>query len=116
VPRCVYKGALCLATRCDSLCPQNAPGARRRELLLDAGICFCYSTAFSASGPYLSELSMTFGLGLREGARVITVDKMLLSDGPWEYREVGALDAKNAEVGMSTGYVYEVVKSPNGGK
>ena len=85
----------------------------RREVLLDVDVCFCYSTAFSASGPYLSELSMTFGLGLREGARVITVDKMLLSDGPWEYRELGTLDARNTEVGMSTGYVYEVVKSPH---
>ena len=79
-------------------------------------VCFCYSTAFSAFGPYLSQLSMTFGLGLYEGARIITVDKMLLSDGPWKYEEIGVLDARNSEVGMSTGYVYKVVTSPNGSK
>lgn len=86
----------------------------RLDLLTDVDVCFCYSTAFSASGPYLSQLSATFGLGLREGARVITVDKMLLSDGPWQYEAIGSLEARNREVGTSTGYVYRVVKSPHG--
>ena len=39
----------------------------RRDLLSDVDICFCYSTAFTAMGPYLTQLSMTFGENRERG-------------------------------------------------
>ncbi|EKX52480.1 hypothetical protein GUITHDRAFT_65227, partial [Guillardia theta CCMP2712] len=80
--------------------------------LNDIDVCFCYSTAFSTfGGPYLAQLSYTLGHSLKPGSRVITVDKMLVSDGPWEFQLLHSIDGKNEEVGGSTGYIWKVVKS-----
>jgi len=82
------------------------------HLLKDVDVCFCYSTAFATiGGPYLAQLSYTLGQSLKPGSRIITVDKMLVSDGPWEFELLQSIDGKNSEVGGSTGYVWKIIKS-----
>ena len=58
---------------------------------------------------------MTCGTRLKAGTRVVTTDKRLRNDGPWEFRLLDALEGVNAETGgASLGYVQEVVRSTRG--
>lgn len=44
--------------------------------------------------------------------QVITTDRRLVSDGPWEFQLLVERDGPNAETGgRSTAYLWEVVKS-----
>ena len=73
----------------------------------------------SPSGPSfgdeLTDFSVTCGTRLKSGTRVVTTDKRLSGDGPWEFRLLDALEGVNAETGgASLGYVQEVVRSTRG--
>lgn len=74
-------------------------------------ILFAYSTCMPSVGPYLCELSASLGTTLPVGSRVITTDKLLVSDdhGPWRFALRATLDAPNFNTHSSTGYVFELV-------
>ena len=93
---------------------------KRAELLLHPGglldcenaVYFAYSSAFESEGDELSDFSLMCSW-LREGTRVITTDKRLVSvDGLWKFELIEQIDGANVGTGgQSTGYIYEVVQS-----
>jgi hypothetical protein len=72
---------------------------------------FSYTTCMPSVGPYLCELSASLGTALPLGSRVITTDKLLVSDdfGRWTFELLAQLDAPNYNTHSSTGYVFELV-------
>ncbi|CAM9289307.1 unnamed protein product [Choristocarpus tenellus] len=80
--------------------------------LSDVDILFCYCTAFPARGDMLTELSYTLGHQLRPGTLVITTDRRLASDGPWEFAPLGERTGPNSEIGgSSTAFLWRVIRS-----
>ncbi|CAM9528453.1 unnamed protein product [Ectocarpus sp. 12 AP-2014] len=78
----------------------------------DIDVLFCYSSSFPAFGDLLTEFSYTLGHKLRPGAQVITTDRRLVSDGPWEFALLGEREGRNSETGgKSIAYIWEVVRS-----
>ncbi|CAM9750199.1 unnamed protein product [Hapterophycus canaliculatus] len=78
----------------------------------DIDVLFCYSSSFPAYGDLLTEFSYTLGHKLRPGAQVITTDRRLVSDSPWEFELLRELEGKNSETGgTSIGYIWRVVQS-----
>ncbi|CAM9148012.1 unnamed protein product, partial [Ascophyllum nodosum] len=83
----------------------------------DVDVLFCYSSSFPAFGDLLTEFSYTLGHKLRRGAQVITTDRRLVSDGPWEFCLVRQREGINSETGgKSTAYLWQVVRSALGSK
>ena len=81
-------------------------------LFARADVIFCYSSALPSIGDQLTEVSAIIGLNAQPGTLVITTDKRVVSDGPWEYESLAVRDVANEEVGgYSTGYVCRVAKS-----
>lgn len=92
-----------------TLCPMElllADIHTQPELLKDVDVCFCYSTRMQLSKDgYVTQLADTYQKGLRSGARMITTDRHLPPDGPWELiREVEGVNNENG--GTSTGRVW----------
>ncbi|CAM9764436.1 unnamed protein product [Ectocarpus sp. 6 AP-2014] len=78
----------------------------------DIDVLFCYSSSFPAFGNLLTEFSYTLGHKLRPGAQVITTDRRLVSDGPWEFALLGEREGRNSETGgKSIAYIWEVARS-----
>ncbi|CAN0371130.1 unnamed protein product, partial [Discosporangium mesarthrocarpum] len=80
--------------------------------LSDVDVLFCYCSTWPAQGDMLTELSYTLGHQLRPGTQVITTDRRLVSDGPWEFAPLGEHTGPNIETGgSSTAFLWEIVRS-----
>jgi len=91
-----------------------APSRAAADLLRQADVLFCYSTAFPARDDGgLTTLSYALGTGCRQGAVVVTTDKFLVSDGPWSWTLVDALEVPNSgtAVGSARAYFHVLERS-----
>jgi len=78
------------------------------QLLADVDICFCYSTRMQLSEDgFLSQLADTYAEGLRSGSRMVTIDRHLRPDGPWDL--ISEIKGPNRENGgVSVGKVWRM--------
>mmetsp|Transcript_38262 Transcript_38262/g.59795 ORF Transcript_38262/g.59795 Transcript_38262/m.59795 type:complete len:327 (+) Transcript_38262:165-1145(+) len=75
-------------------------------------IIFSYCTTFPAFGNELTEMSAALGTRARPGTIVITTDKVLSPDGPWQFDLLRTATGNNRETaGTSTAYVWRVARS-----
>ena len=99
----------------DFYCADAHDALRADGPLGDASLVFAYTSTWPSFGDELTDFSVTCGTRLQSGTRVVTTDKRLSNDGPWEVRLLDALEGVNAETGGdSVGYVQEVVRSTRG--
>ena len=99
----------------DFYCADAHDALRADGPLSDASLVFAYTSTWPSFGDELTDFSVTCGTRLKSGTRVVTTDKRLSNDGPWEVRLLDALEGVNAETGgASVGFVQEVVRSTRG--
>ena len=73
-------------------------------------LAFCYSSTWPTAwgSEYLGELSYGLGTQMKLGSRIITVDRQLSNDGPWEFKLLEEKEGENQETGgTSKGFVWE---------